>query len=307
MPNKPFSKPKPVSLKAHPEYNERWLQQLIAEDPSLLGLGDEIEVRDVERRQPRAGRLDLLLSDASTNTRYEVEIQLGATDESHIIRTIEYWDLEKNRYPLYDHVAVIVAEDVTSRFLNVISLLNRAVPLIAIQMNAWEVGDSTTITATKVLDLVPAAPDDEDTEPGHTVDRNYWTQQASAANLKTVDNMLALIREATGDDRLALKYNKHYIGLARDGIADNFITMRPRKSQAHVWAAVRVPRSDELKARMEDAGLDVRRYETRWGNYQIAFTAHDLTANRALLIDLIQRASGLKADTPELQSDTPTE
>ena len=25
---------------------------------------------------------------------YEKEIQLGATDESHIIRTVEYWDIE---------------------------------------------------------------------------------------------------------------------------------------------------------------------------------------------------------------------
>jgi hypothetical protein len=82
-----FRKSKPVSLKAHGIYNEKWLQGVVVEDPSLLGLGDLI-VKDVERRQPRAGRLDLLLSDPETNTRYEVEIQLGATDEAHIIRTV---------------------------------------------------------------------------------------------------------------------------------------------------------------------------------------------------------------------------
>jgi len=54
-------------------------------------LGDLI-VKDKERIQPGAGRLDLLLQDPDTNLRYEVEIQLGKTDESHIIRTIEYWD-----------------------------------------------------------------------------------------------------------------------------------------------------------------------------------------------------------------------
>lgn len=32
----PFTKAKPVSLKAHPDYNERWLQHLIAEDPAFL-------------------------------------------------------------------------------------------------------------------------------------------------------------------------------------------------------------------------------------------------------------------------------
>jgi hypothetical protein len=31
---------------------------------------------------------DDLLSDPESNTRYGVEIQLGATDEAHIIRTI---------------------------------------------------------------------------------------------------------------------------------------------------------------------------------------------------------------------------
>ena len=49
---------------------------------------------------------------AKSLTRYEVEIQLGATDESHLIRTIEYWDIERRCYPQYEHVAVIAAEDV---------------------------------------------------------------------------------------------------------------------------------------------------------------------------------------------------
>ena len=40
----------------------------------------------------------------------------SATDESHIIRTIEYWDIERKRYRQYDHTAVIVAEDITSGF-----------------------------------------------------------------------------------------------------------------------------------------------------------------------------------------------
>ena len=55
---------------------------------------------------------------------YEIEIQLGATDPSHIIRTVEYWDTEKKRYPQYDHCAVIVAEEIIGRFMNVISLFN---------------------------------------------------------------------------------------------------------------------------------------------------------------------------------------
>ena len=30
---------------------------------------------------------------------YEVEVMLGETDPSHIIRCIEYWDIEKRKYP----------------------------------------------------------------------------------------------------------------------------------------------------------------------------------------------------------------
>jgi hypothetical protein len=104
-----------VSLKAHPEFNEKWLQGQITQDAGLLGLGDLV-LKDVERRQPRAGRLDVLLSDPETSTRYEIEIQLGATDESHIIRTLEYCDNERRRFPQYEHIAVIIAEEITGRF-----------------------------------------------------------------------------------------------------------------------------------------------------------------------------------------------
>ena len=127
-------------LKGHAELNEKWVQEIIADDPTILGLGDLI-LRDKERTQPHAGRLDLLLQDADTNRRYTVEVQLGRTDESHIIRTIEYWDIERKRYPQYDHCAVIVAEDVTSRFLNILGLFNGAIPLIAIQMSAVRIQD----------------------------------------------------------------------------------------------------------------------------------------------------------------------
>src|SRR5208337_1290360 len=89
-----FTRAERMYIKLHPDLNEKWVQELIASDPSILGLG-ELVLRDKERIQPRAGRLDLLLQDPETKRRYEVELQLGATDEAHIIRTIEYWDLEK--------------------------------------------------------------------------------------------------------------------------------------------------------------------------------------------------------------------
>ena len=107
-----------------------------------------------ERNHARAGRLDLLLRDDDNRKRYEVELQLGATDESHIIRVIEYWDKERRKYPNWDHCAVFIAEEVNGRFLNVVDILNGKVPLIALQMQALQVGDLTTLVFTKVVDEI---------------------------------------------------------------------------------------------------------------------------------------------------------
>ncbi|WP_144376939.1 hypothetical protein [Rhodococcus pyridinivorans] len=277
-----------VSLKAHPHLNEKWLQERIVEDPTLLGLGD-LAVKDVERRQPRAGRLDLLLSDPDSNRRYEVEIQLGATDEAHIIRTIEYWDIEKSRYPQYEHVAVIVAEDITSRFLNVISLLNKTIPLIAIQMQALQVGEALTLHATTVLDLTSLGTEEED-EPGQATDRSYWVGKGTPETIAIADELLELINEITPG--MAFKYNKFYIGLTRNGVVDNFITLRIRKD--FVLAEPRIPRTEELTAMLDEAGVDRMDYDSQWGRYRLRLRKSDLVERRDLLLDLIRRAS----DTP---------
>ncbi len=71
-----YTKPELITLANHSEFNERWVQERIAEDPSLLGLGDII-LKDKERKQHQAGRLDLLCQDVESKRRYEIEVQLG--------------------------------------------------------------------------------------------------------------------------------------------------------------------------------------------------------------------------------------
>src|SRR5271166_5973098 len=85
--------------------DEKWLQGQIQTDPSLLGLG-ELEVAGREHRQPVGGRIDFLMRDPEDETYYEVEVMLGELDASHIIRTIEYWDIERQRRPSFTHHAV---------------------------------------------------------------------------------------------------------------------------------------------------------------------------------------------------------
>src|SRR5688500_240488 len=105
-----YVKAERIYLKGHPDFSEMWLHDRIAKDSSLLGLG-ELRLLERERVQAGAGRLDLLLTDdeAEGTIRYEVEIMLGPTDPSSIIRTIEYWDAERRRYPAYDPIAVVVS------------------------------------------------------------------------------------------------------------------------------------------------------------------------------------------------------
>jgi len=45
-----FTPPERISLKLHPELNERWVQELIAADPSILGLGEDYNTHDEEQK-----------------------------------------------------------------------------------------------------------------------------------------------------------------------------------------------------------------------------------------------------------------
>lgn len=273
-----------LSLKDHSEFNERWLQERIAEDPALLGLGDLV-LKDKERVQPRAGRLDLLLQDADSNRRYEVELQLGRTDEAHVIRTIEYWDIERKRYPQYDHVAVIVAENITSRFLNVIGLFNGHIPLVAIQLTAVQLLDAVSLVCTTVLDERRLGLVDEDEEVQATADRAYWETRSSKATLAIADELLGLIRGL--DPKLDLKYNKFYIGLAKNGQPCNFAIFRPKKDWVRL--EVRLPQNDETQHQLEQQGLDVMDYDARWGRYRVRLVKGDVKKHEAFLTDLLRR------------------
>lgn len=283
---KGYVKPERLLMRTHPEYSEKWVQQLIADDPSILGLGDLV-LRDQERIHPRAGRLDLLLQDAETKRRYEVELQLGSTDEAHIIRTIEYWDIERKRYPQYDHCAVIVAEDITSRFLNVISLFNGTIPLIAIQMQALRVADNITLVFTTVMDEMSRGlvDEDEDAEAAPT-DRAYWEKRATKATVTIADDLLQTVRQF--DASLELKYNKFYIGLSRDGQPYNFVTFRPKKTNLNL--DVKLPETDELDAKIEKAGIETLEYNKRWGNYRLRLTKDLVKSQAELLRELMQLA-----------------
>jgi hypothetical protein len=274
----------PVSMKANPETSEKWVQQIIVGDTRILGLGD-LDVKEVERRQPHAGRLDLLLVDPDSSTRYEVELQLGSTDESHIIRTIEYWDTERKRYPQYEHVAVIVAEEITSRFFNVVSLFNGFIPIVAIQMQAIQVtDDELTLVFTKVLDQMSLGT--EEADQGELTDRQYWEKKASKASLEIADRVFAIAKIA--DPAIEQTYRKFYVGMAKNGVSTLYLLMRPRKK--HAILELRIPREDVIDELIDVAGIEMISYDARWGAYRLIVTNDGAEEHAELLAQLIRVA-----------------
>ena len=278
-----YVKSQVISLKDHPELTEKWVQARIAEDPSIIGLG-ELTLKDSERPQPSGGRLDLLLHDPDSNTRYEVELQLGKSDESHIIRTIEYWDYQRKKFPQYKHCAVLIAEDITSRFLNVVSLFNGNIPFIAIQMKAIKMEGVITLFFTTVLDVLTLGTEEED--EAEVVDRKYWESKGSKDSLKLADAILAIVDKVAPG--FTLKYNKHYIGLSIQGISKNFISMTPRKKA--ILLAAKLPQAEETQALLEQTDMDIMAYDKQWNQYRVRLTEKDIQQSDATLLQLIQKA-----------------
>jgi len=285
-----YHRAKPIRLKNHPKFNERWLCDRISEDPTILGLGD-VEVKDVERILPKAGRLDLLLRDLESDRRYEVEIMLGDVDASHIIRTLEYWDIERKRYPQYDHCAVIVAENITQRFLNVISLFNNTIPLIALQLDALQVEDKIVLNFVKVLDEIIPGDEEEDEYPSQGVDRAYWEKKAGHTTLPLVDECIGILKELKPN--IVPKYNRQYIGQTENGSVNHFVKFIPAKRWMR--AAVRVDGKQEWTDRLEDSPLEViKGQKTR--RLILRITKDDLQSNREALTEVFRAACEVEED-----------
>ncbi len=280
---------KKINLKKHPELNERWLQDIIAEDPSIIGIGDVV-LKDNERIQNGAGRLDLLLQDADDYGRYEVEIQLGATDESHIIRTIEYWDIERKKYPQYDHTAVIIAEDITSRFFNVIGLFNGFIPIIAIQVSAIETSDGVGLHFTKILDTVDLGYLDDDEEVSEPTDRNYWENRGTKKTLGLADRILKVCQ--VFQPTLEFSYNKYYMGFWLDGRACNFAVCRPQKNALRL--DINMPQSEEADEIIENTEIDFLDYDKRAARYRLKLSDSDINSKAEALTSLLNMAYNLR-------------
>lgn len=256
-------------------YNEAWLQEMIWQNPACLGFGD-LEALQKERTQPTGGRIDMLLKDPSSDTMYEVEIMLGATDETHIIRTIEYWDNEKRRWPTRHHIAVLVAEDINRRFFNVIHILSHSIPIVAVQVSLLHLDGKVGLHFAKILDTFQEVDDGS----GSEVDQHnlsWW-----------IANLPDTVAYATYFENAAAK---HGMKLEKDGVKNyvslnngnrNFVWIRPRRNKtALVEFRVNDLVWEEVEQKLQSIGVTPNRKST--GNFVFNMTPKDANSNNELV------------------------
>ena len=202
------------------DLNEAWLQEQIWDNPSRIGLGD-LEGVSKERTISSGGRLDILLKNPVDDSMFEVEVMLGDTDPSHIIRTIEYWDLIKRKWPQRQHYAVLIAERITKRFFNVIQILSGSVPLIAIQVNIIKSPAGHSLHFTKILDVYEEI--DDELGPDDSFDETYWRKKSNET-LVAVKSLFEAMSSTYENARLG--YCKSSINIVRDGYNQMLVRSR---------------------------------------------------------------------------------
>ena len=279
---KKFKKVEKINLNSSKDFNEDMIQKLIENNLELLGLGD-LELLHSQKKQITNGKVDMILgANNDEGNRYVVEIQLGKTDPSHIIRCIEYWEIERRRNPSKEYIAVLIAEEITSRYFNVISLFNGAIPIIAIDMKCIKIDDDNySLFFTKILDL--SSIDDEDVkEEDKKLPKDYWQKRASKEILDITDKILELIGKDKGYE---LKHNKHYIGLEKDGRVNNFIHMQPRKQ--YLLLMIKYEYLDIVKNKLEQSKMTYYDYNKSMYRIQITKSSLEDSNSVKLLQDLI--------------------
>ena len=177
----------------------------------------------------------------------------------------------------------VIAEDITSRFLNVISLFNGSIPLMALQVKAIETSDGVGLDFTRVLDVQPLGLVDEDEEIAEVTDRDYWLKRGTPQTVAMADKLLSYVLEF--EPGAELNYNKFYIGLKVNGRPNNYALFRPKKG--FIGLEIRLPKTEENDAVINDAGIATLEYYKRYSQYRLRITDNELEEKSEIIKQLL--------------------
>ena len=177
-----------------------------------------------------------------------------------------------------------MAEEITSRFFNVIRLLNQAIPMIALQLNVLKFGESIFLQFTKVLDVYESVEEVEGAG-GEQADRRDWEKKANPASLEAVDRIIALVPSQKGSPRVT--FNRWHIAVGTTG--RNFCWLHPRKSlHCHVEIKLAAEQRDEALRKLEEAGIAGTPYKRDGIKFKI--TKKDLELSSGVLRTTLEQA-----------------
>jgi hypothetical protein len=98
------------------------------------------------------------------------------------------------------------------------------------------------------------------------------------------DEILSIIQSfAPG---YTLKYNKFYIGLAKDGRSNNFMFFRAKKN--HLVVEAKLPQSDDWDKKLADADIDQMPYEKSGRTYRIRLSKQEFQKHKPVLQELVK-------------------
>jgi hypothetical protein len=189
---------------------------------------------------------------------YEVEVMLGETDPSHIIRSIEYWDNEKRKYPQRQHFCVLIAESFDRRYFNVIQLMSLNIPMIAIQADLLEVNGERILNFSKIIDIYIEPEEDE--EDVKQVNESSWNTDSPWTNSNAKE-----IYDSLKDkhDRIDLRYTQSYISINIDGRNAYWLCKRMKPTSALFFSVKDDEKVEAIKKKFEenDIGYTYNRYK----------------------------------------------
>ena len=148
------------------------------------------------------------------------------------------------------------------------------------------VAGNLILVFTKVMDEMSrgVVDEDEDAEAAPT-DRTYWEVRGTKKTVELADELLSIVREH--DPSLALKYNKFYIGLSKNGQPYNFAIFKPKKNTINI--GLKLARNDDIDKLIDDAGFD-RLESGRGGLYRLSLDKDDVAQRRDVIKQLIEAA-----------------
>jgi len=129
--------------------------------------------------------------------------------------------------------------------------MNKSIPIIAIQLNAFKHEDKVLLNFVKVLDIYES-PEDEEDLGLEVVDRKYWEAKSAKKSIKILDEIIELAKKEYPD--LKETYNKHHVALGT--IPRNFMWIRPRKTDryCHIELLTTPNTIEDIKTAIENIG-----------------------------------------------------